>query len=326
MLNFCTLFDSVYLSRGLAMYRSLVEHCQDFHLYVFSFNDACYEILQSLCPERMTVISLSEFEDDELLRVKPTRTRGEYCWTCASSTILYVLNHFEVDHCTYLDSDLYFFASPQVLLDEMGDHSVLITPHNYTPEYDQSRKTGIYCVQFVTFRNNETALKVLLWWRNACLEWCYNRFEKDRFGDQKYLDHWPERFEGVHVCRNTGAGVAPWNMQQYRFEQKNGSVYGVETATGKSFKVLFFHFHSLTFVTPDYFSPRPYYKRNESAMKLLFHPYVKEIQSLRKQYNKINDSEVYLSGCGKIRYLTELFVRRGFKELYFKKLITKWLN
>ena len=79
MLNFCTLFDSVYLSRGLAMYNSLNQHCKDFHLYIFAFDDKCYSVLKSLQLENATVISLSEFEDGELLRVKPTRTRAEYC-------------------------------------------------------------------------------------------------------------------------------------------------------------------------------------------------------------------------------------------------------
>lgn len=90
------------------MYNSLSQHCKDFHLYVFAFNDECYSILQSLQLKNVTIISLSEFEDEELLKVKPIRTRAEYCWTCSSSTILYVLDHYKVDHCSYLDSDLYF--------------------------------------------------------------------------------------------------------------------------------------------------------------------------------------------------------------------------
>jgi hypothetical protein len=46
--------------------------------------------------------------------------------------------------------------------------------------------------------------------------------EPDRFADQKYLDDWPERFTGVKVCDNDGAGVARWNERRYRLT-RNGS-------------------------------------------------------------------------------------------------------
>lgn len=315
MLNFCTLFDSVYLSRGLAMYESLCRYCQEFHLYVFAFNDACYTILRSLGLNKMTVVSLSEFEDGELLRVKSSRTRGEYCWTCTSSTILYVLDRFNVESCTYLDSDLYFFSSPQCLFDEMGDNAVMITPHNYTPQYDQSTRTGIYCVQFVAFKNNEQGRDVLNWWRKACIDWCYNRIENNRFGDQKYLDDWPRRFDGVHVCRNLGAGIAPWNMQRFSFQENRGYIVATEKEMGTSFEVVFFHFHSLTFVTPSYFSPRPYYRRSKSAIQLMFNPYVKKIEEIRNKYPEVAASERYLSGFDRAKYFLELFARRGWSEI-----------
>ena len=93
-LNFCTLFNSTYLSRGLVMYDSLLKNCDDFHLYVFAFDDKTNEYLRSQELKNVTVISLSEFEDPDLLRVKPTRTAGEYCWTSTSSTILYCINNF----------------------------------------------------------------------------------------------------------------------------------------------------------------------------------------------------------------------------------------
>jgi len=319
--NFCTLFDSVYLSRGLAMYDSLAEHCEDFHLYVFAFDEMCYEFLKALNRKQMTVISLAEFEDAELLKIKPTRTRGEYCWTCSSSTILYVLNNYNTESCTYIDSDLYFFSSPKVLFDEMGNNSVLITPHNYTAKYDQSNKTGIYCVQFVTFKNDERGLKVLHWWRNACLNWCYDRFENGWFGDQKYLDDWTERFEGVYVCSNPGAGVAPWNMQQYSFSSKEGKLMGTVLQTNTQFDVIFFHFHSLMFVTPYWFSPRPYYNRNDSVLTMAFNPYVKKIKQIRRQYPEIRNTERYLKGVKLLLYIAEVFVRRGFREFHNIKLV-----
>ena len=225
------------------MYESLAQTCEDFHLYVFAFDDACLQALKSLNYPHMTVVSLADFEDAELLRVKPNRSIAEYCWTCTSSTILFVLERFKVDQCTYLDADLYFFNSPAVLFEEMGNSSILITEHRYTKKYDKAKKSGTYCVQFISFRNDDLGLKALRWWREQCLEWCYARLEDGKFGDQLYLEDWPKRFKGVHVLQHLGGGLAAWNIQQYNIMTRNEKIWGRELATGKEFPAIFYHFH-----------------------------------------------------------------------------------
>lgn len=294
MINFCTLFDSNYSAKGLAMYYSLVEHCSSFHLYIFAFDDKLVNALMKMNLEHVTVVSLKEFEDEELLAVKQTRTPGEYCWTCSGSTILYCLQHYSIDSCTYLDSDLYFYADPSILIDELGDDDVLITEHRYTPEYDQSKTSGKYCVQFMTFKNNANGLKILKWWRNACIEWCYNRCEDGKFGDQKYLDDWTTRFQGVHELQHLGGGVAPWNMQQYEFIRKGKSVYGVESSTKKVFPVVFFHFHSLQCYRKGFL--REFlvvdmgYKLPLSARKLLYTEYLSKLKRCYRQMKKMDST------------------------------------
>jgi len=74
-LNFCTLFDSRYMSRGIAMYESLRAHCPDFHLYIFPFDDKCLEVLSKMNLEHVTLVPLPKLEDDQLLSVKSSRTR-----------------------------------------------------------------------------------------------------------------------------------------------------------------------------------------------------------------------------------------------------------
>lgn len=250
-LHFATLFDSYYMSRGLAMYNSLKSVCPDFHLYIFAFDKNSEVILKKMELPHVSVISLSEFEDERLLAIKSTRTKGEYCWTCTSSTIHYCITRFNLDHCTYVDADLYFFSDPRVLVDEMGDKSVLITEHRYTKKYDQSVKSGIYCVQFVTFKNTVDGMKVLSWWRDRCIEWCYDRFEDGKFGDQKYLDTWAEKFTGIHVLKHLGGGLAPWNIQQFQVREEAGNFKVIERTSGSKFDVIFYHFHALRFLKDD---------------------------------------------------------------------------
>ena len=56
MYSYCTLFDSNYLTRGLAMYESLKKYSDNFHLYIFSFDDKSHELLKKLNLEFVTVI------------------------------------------------------------------------------------------------------------------------------------------------------------------------------------------------------------------------------------------------------------------------------
>lgn len=277
MLNFCTLFDSHYLSRGLAMYESLLMRCPSFHLYIYAFDEIAYDYLVSQNLKNVTVVHSSDFESEELLRVKLERNKAEYCWTCTPQVIAYSIEHFDLESCTYLDADIYFFSDPGVLIREMDSEeqsSVLITEHRYTPHYDQSRTSGIYCVQFMTFRRDQNGLRALHWWRDVCLEWCYARYEDGRFGDQKYLDDWPVRFSGVHVLKHLGGGVAPWNIQQYSFSQKSsGELEGVELESGDRFLMVFYHYQNFK-LFDGRFVELGYYKLSDHVKKLIYKPYL----------------------------------------------------
>ncbi len=280
MYNYCTLFDSNYLTRGLAMYESLKKYSNDFHLFIFAFDNYSFALLKSLDLEFVTITSLKEFEDEELLRIKSSRSKGEYCWTCTPSTIKYSIEKFNLEICTYLDADLYFFSNPTVLIDEMDiNDSVLITEHRYSSEYDQSLTSGIYCVQFMTFKNDENGMRVLNWWRNACIGWCYARFENGKFGDQKYLDDWTSRFEGVHVLQNLGGGVAPWNIQQYDL-------------SNESFKVIFYHFHNFKFLENNKVDFGNY-KLNKINIDRLYVPYIKHLKKISKYLGEIDKNHKY---------------------------------
>jgi len=227
----------------------------------------------------VTVISLNDFEDDKLLSVKLNRTKAEYCWTSTPSVIYYCIDKFNLPDCTYIDADLFFFSDPNILIDEMRDQSVLITEHRYTPKYDQSAKSGIYCVQFITFKNTRDGMTALTWWRDRCIEWCYDRKEDGKFGDQKYLDDWTSRFHGVHVLQHLGGGVAPWNVQQYQVSKVGESIQVKHGANLAS--LIFFHFHFIKFYNKDRVDLGNYALTRE-VRNIIYLTYLLEILDIEK--------------------------------------------
>jgi len=264
------------------MYQSLLQNCSNAHLFVFAFDDTCYNFLKEQNYPSLTVISLSEFEDEELLKIKNQRSAAEYCWSCTPSTILYAIEKYKLDNCTYVDADMQFFSNPAIIWEESIDKSVLITSHNYTVAYDQSVVSGIYCVQFVGFLNDSNGMRVLQWWRKSCIEWCYARSEDGKFGDQKYLDNWVTKFEGVHVVKNFGAGIAPWNCQQCNFQMKNGKINAHHIGTSTEFNVVFYHFHGVVFFKNEtLILSGDIYKLNEDVIRLFYIPYIRGLQDLK---------------------------------------------
>lgn len=288
MYIFCTLFNSNYLSRGVALYKSLEKVCKDFHLYIFAFDDATFHILSKFNLTNATIIPLSKFEDEELLSVKSGRTIGEYCWTATPKTIHYIIKNFNVDICTYIDADIYFYSSPKAIFDEIGDNSILITEHRFSPEYKgEEKKSGKYCVQFITFKNDKYGLEALNWWKDQCIIWCYNRLEDGKFGDQMYLDDWTNRFKKVHVLQHLGAGLAGWNISQYDFLYEKDKFYGVDKSSGNKFDVIFYHFHYLKFYTNGKLDlgPRIISKK---VKQYFYQPYIKELERIKKEVLEFN--------------------------------------
>jgi hypothetical protein len=286
MIVLCTLFDSNYFSRAMAMYGSLKKHCGDFRLYVFPFDEMTNDLLKQLKLENVVVIPLSDFENEELLRVKPLRTKVEYCWTAPPSMIYYVLENYHEPHCTYLDADVYFYNDPTVLIEEMGHSSIMLSEHRFTPGHDTSALFGKFCVQLISFKNDTNGLKALTWWKDACIDWCYDRIEDGKFADQKYLDEMSTRFEGVHILQHKGGGIAPWNVQQYTFNADGGTLMGIERSTGIRFPVIFYHFHYVRFF-PDATIDIGDYRLSSQVVELLYKPYLVNLENIKsdlKQY------------------------------------------
>jgi hypothetical protein len=265
MEHFVTLFDSTFLPQALALHQSMERHAGSYRLWLLCVDDLSHDVLAPLALANCALLRLSALETPELLAVKPLRSRGEYCWTLTPFAPRFV---FEADpavrRVTYIDADLSFRKNPRPLFAELeaSGAAVLITEHGYAPEYDQTAKSGPYCVQFMVFERDRGEV-VRKWWEERCVEWCYARFEDGKFGDQRYLDDWPTRFGNlVHVLQRQELALAPWNATRFPYSA------GV-----------FFHFHGLRIAAGRRIDLGPMYSLPRTVVQYVYQPYLDDLKS-----------------------------------------------
>lgn len=240
---YCTYFDHHYLSRGIAMIESLQSVGDTGRIWVLCLSDQAYDIVAGLALPEVTPISIGQFEElhPELAAVRPERSLAEYFFTLTPWLVRYVMSvELGATWVTYLDADLWFFQSPQVMYDELAASSVGIVPHRYPPGQLWRLKFGTYNVGWVSFRLDDAGRACVKWWAARCLEWCQDTPDNGRFADQGYLDNFSDIVAGVHVSHHPGADLAPWNLRGHSVTWGNRSEVSVDGVP-----LVFFHFHGL---------------------------------------------------------------------------------
>ena len=149
------------------------------------------------------------------------------------------------------------------------------------PKLKNLEINGIYNVGWLSFRRDINGLACLQWWRERCIEWCYDRIENGKFADQKYLDDWINRFPNVVVLKHKGANLALWNLGNYHLSHQAGNSLVVDGQP-----LIFFHFHGLKEITSWWYDPRGRnYAQALSPIlrRYIYAPYIKLLLNLRRQ-------------------------------------------
>lgn len=286
---YCTYFDKNYLVKGLALIHSLIKHeSVPFSIYVVCLDDLTQTVLNSLNIREIVTIPLKAIEagDAELSIARMNRTSVEYFWTLTPTIILRILQTLSPGEVlTYLDADLFFFSSPQPIFDEFCESAVLIHEHRFPASLKRHEVHGKYNVGLMSFRATAEGFDVLNWWRQRCNEWCYDRVEDGKYGDQRYLDDWPDRFSKIHVLQQISAGVAPWNNIQYAI---TNDISGTPPlVNGKA--LIFYHFHALEFYCPTLVivSKHAVYPLSESVLNYCYYPYLLAINEAISKIRQI---------------------------------------
>ncbi|WP_051233590.1 hypothetical protein [Butyrivibrio sp. NC3005] len=279
---YCTLFDSNYLDKGLVLIKSLEKNAKKFRLYVLAMDDRCEKVLKDIDFENVIVVSLCDFEDEVMLKVKSNRSRAEYNWTCSACFLDYVFTVYNEGYCTYIDADMYFYCDPIVLINEMiaNNKSVQIIEHRFSNSfygYYSEKNSGKYCVEFNTFCNDTFGRKVLKEWKKQVLNSCKAADNGKTFGDQMYLNEWLEKYDCVHVLEHPGAGLALWNLDRYKLISKNDDDIQIKMDDKVSTNVVFYHYHNICYLnekTVDIGVAASHWRVDHKLVKALYNEYL----------------------------------------------------
>ena len=255
------------------------------------------------------VVTLTELESSfpELVTTKSTRTDMEYYFTCTPFIIRYCMQYITEQDGTaiYLDSDLFFFDTPDLVLSEMGTASVGIIEHKYNQRLEKKlEKYGKFNVGWLGFRKNKNGLEVLDWYQKSTIEWCYDKPLQGKYADQGYLNWFPT-FEGVKVLTPLGFNLAPWNTNNYKYKLINKSVQV------NSDPLVFFHFHGLRKNKKRYFSSQLMYRAPIGRLLRdnVYVPYISklEINEATTELVLGQNSTLKVRGHGKMKIFFRLY-------------------
>jgi hypothetical protein len=274
--GYTTYFDQRYLARALVMLRALRRHDPEAPLFPLCFDAVAFEIIAGLDDPMIRPIdaaAIAAFEP----RLAGCAKRGRWAFYATHKPVLplYVFEqHPALGALAHIDADTWFLGSPDPVYAELGAASVGLSPHRFSPAYEDAAIYGRFNAGFIYWRRDATGLRCLEDYRTDCLVWCANQLRPDgRFMNQGYLTAWPERYPDVHVLRHPGVNLAYWNIARHRLAER-------PSVTADDEPVVFYHFSNVhqdgegVWRTPfGEFGPQ-----RSLVLRALYHPYLSEVE------------------------------------------------
>ena len=197
------------------------------------------------------VIDLDELDIPDLRRWTFDHDLVELC-TAVKGQMLCRLLQSGADKVVFLDPDMALFDDLGAVVSLLDSHNVVLTPHQLEPDHDRatiidneigSLKHGIYNLGFLAVAGTDEGKRFAAWWRDRLLAFCFDDIPFGLFTDQRWCDHAPVFFDGVHVLKDPGYNVASWNLSRRPISIGDD---GVIRAAGR--RLRFFHFTKVSHV------------------------------------------------------------------------------
>jgi hypothetical protein len=158
----------------------------------------------------------------------------------------------------FLDPDTYVVGQISVILNELGEHAILLTPHYTKPQPRTPTESDLAMSRFGSFnlgffavRNCNEGFDFLRWWDARCQDFCFMESQFGLSTDQKWVAIAPCFFPNLKVSFNLGLNAAPWNSFERRLSKtKSGYLLNNDVP------LIFYHFSNFDPNDLDYQNKR----------------------------------------------------------------------
>jgi hypothetical protein len=287
MKHVCTVSDINYLIKGLTLYESLKKNTEDFMLHYLCIDEKSYNKVKHYESNSLKAYNVENFlEVDTKLKALKTNEYRYFCWSLASYFTNKLLQS-DLEAITYIDADIYFHKSFDIILDEIGDREIGMFRHRQFP-LTTPRPEGHYNVGVIHFKkaNSGIGKGLCAWWSDSVLNKKHPEYAT--CGDQKYLEYFvvgcpPEL---LYIDENIGHG-APWHWQTFEFLGDGKIKFG-----GQEQELVFTHFSQFEDGEDTYipstmhhiYTPLSMYKNNKE-LKAIYDEYHSELARVKLDYN-----------------------------------------
>jgi hypothetical protein len=218
------------------MLDSLKDYIEKPTVFVLALDEFTQNTLDNLNIEELRVFNLTQLDFDingKVSILRGNRCRKEFIFSLTPYLIQYLRKYSNSDYLVYVDADIYFKGSPLHIINTNGT-TVGIFGHCFGEKSKHLEIYGKYNVGVIYFRSDDKGLRILNWWAKKCFESTSLdlRLNPKVFGDQKYLDVFPEKFQGVCTHYDYCYGKGPWNAHDLKSDLESNASF-------------FFHFSGL---------------------------------------------------------------------------------
>jgi hypothetical protein len=195
------------------------------------------------------VVRLNELDIPDLTRWTFDHDVVELC-TAVKGQMLCKLLDRGAEKVVYIDPDIALLDDLSAIENLLDHYNVILTPHQLEPDEERaaiidneigSLKYGIYNLGFIAVAGTAEGQRFARWWRDRLLAFCFDDVPNGLFTDQRWCDHVPVFFDGVHILRDPGYNVASWNLSRRPITiEEDGTIRAA------SQRLRFFHFTKVT--------------------------------------------------------------------------------